>query len=58
MLQEEYYLDKMLSEIGIEAGNRILLYFEFHKELLKDNDFNLAYRLAKRAYIRYNLRLH
>jgi len=56
MLQEEYYLDRILSEIEIEAGNRILLYFEYHKELLKEKDYNLAYKLAKRAYIRYNLR--
>lgn len=45
---EELNLDDIIEKIRIG----ILMYFEIHKELLSDPDFNCAYKMLRDVYIK------
>lgn len=45
---EELNLDDIIEKIQIG----ILMYFEIHKELLSDPNFNCAYKIARDVYIK------
>ena len=44
---EKLDLDDIIEKIQIG----ILMYFEIHKELLSDSNFNCAYKIARDVYI-------
>ena len=46
--------DRVLGIIGSEFKKGIILYFETHKELLTDPDYNCAYKVFRNSYAREN----
>ena len=50
---EEKKANRINFEYVVEKiGTGVLMYFEIHKELLNDPDFDCAYKIAKDAYIK------
>lgn len=52
MKRNIYGIDELLREVGRIIGTGVLVYFECHKELLSDKNYNCAYKIAKRGYIK------